>query len=292
TILNNKDKPVRRYEPFFTDTHHFEFDVRIGVSPVLFYDPAERLMATLHPNHTWEKVVFDPWRQENWDRNDTALIDPVTDADTGDFFKRLQKEEYWPTWHSLRTDPAHDALADHHWPDPRTQAAEKHAAEKASVHAATPTVSHADSLGRVFLTVEHNRFKYNTTSPEDSPVEEFHETRYTLDIDGNQRETVDAKDRVVLRYDYDMLGDLIYRASMEAGGRWMLNDVTRKSIRTWNSSGQEFRTSYDPLRRPLGLYLIGDSGAVLLEWTVYGESWVNSEAENLRGEAVQLFDQA
>lgn len=36
TVFNNKGKPVRQYEPFFTDTHHFEFDVRIGVSPVLF----------------------------------------------------------------------------------------------------------------------------------------------------------------------------------------------------------------------------------------------------------------
>ncbi len=40
TIFNNKGKPVRQYEPFFTDTHHFEFDVRIGVNPVTFYDPS------------------------------------------------------------------------------------------------------------------------------------------------------------------------------------------------------------------------------------------------------------
>jgi hypothetical protein len=37
TVYNNKGKPVRKYEPFFTDTHGFEFDRRIGVSPVLFY---------------------------------------------------------------------------------------------------------------------------------------------------------------------------------------------------------------------------------------------------------------
>ena len=90
TVFNNKGKPVRQYEPFFTDTHRFEFDVRIGVSPVLFYDPVERVVATLHPNHTWEKVVFDPWRQETWDVNDTVLMaDPKTDPDVGDFFGRL-----------------------------------------------------------------------------------------------------------------------------------------------------------------------------------------------------------
>ena len=38
----------------------FEFGKQVGVSPILFYDPAERVVATLHPNHTYEKVVFDP----------------------------------------------------------------------------------------------------------------------------------------------------------------------------------------------------------------------------------------
>src|SRR5262249_42307702 len=55
TIFNNKAKPVRQYEPFFTDTHHFELDITIGVSPVIFYDPTDRVIATLHPNHTWQK---------------------------------------------------------------------------------------------------------------------------------------------------------------------------------------------------------------------------------------------
>ena len=43
-LCNNKGKPVREYEPFFTDTHHFEYDVRIGVSPLTFYDPMDRVV--------------------------------------------------------------------------------------------------------------------------------------------------------------------------------------------------------------------------------------------------------
>ncbi len=51
---------------------------------------ADRTVATLHPDNTWEKIVFDPWRQETWDGNDTVLIaDPRTDADVGDYFARL-----------------------------------------------------------------------------------------------------------------------------------------------------------------------------------------------------------
>ena len=39
-------------------------------------------VATLHPNHTWEKVVFDPWRQQTWDVNDTVAISaPEADAE-------------------------------------------------------------------------------------------------------------------------------------------------------------------------------------------------------------------
>ena len=34
TIFNNKGKPVKKYEPFFTDTHNFEFESKIGVSQI------------------------------------------------------------------------------------------------------------------------------------------------------------------------------------------------------------------------------------------------------------------
>ena len=68
-------------------THRFRVRQDVGVSPVLFYDPVGRVVATLHPNHTWEKVLFDPWRQETWDVNDTVLMaDPKTDPDVAEFF--------------------------------------------------------------------------------------------------------------------------------------------------------------------------------------------------------------
>ncbi len=75
TIFNNKGKPVRKYEPFFSPTHQFEFAKIVGVSSILFYDPVERVVATLHPNNTYEKVVFDPWHQKTWDINDTMNHD-------------------------------------------------------------------------------------------------------------------------------------------------------------------------------------------------------------------------
>src|SRR3712207_9563349 len=80
-------------------------------------------------------------------------------------------------------------------------------------------------------------------------------TRVLFDIEGNQRDVIDAKDRVVMLYDYDMLGNRIHQASMEAGERWMLNDVSGKPIRTWDSRQFIRRMTYDELRRPTGQYV-------------------------------------
>jgi RHS repeat-associated protein len=299
TVFNNKGKPVRQYEPFFTDTHRFEFEPKIGVSPVLFYDPVERVVATLHPNHTWEKVVFDPWRQETWDVNDTLLLDPQLDPLLKGFVlkrdgtPRLPTTEYQPSWYALRTDPTHAAAFAARYPDPKDRANETSAARKAEVHAATPAVAHFDTLGRTFRTVVHNKFKYSNTPPADPPVEEFHVTRVILDIEGNQREVIDARGRVVMRYDYDMLGNRIHQASMEAGERWMLNDAAGKALYAWDSRDHRFRTAYDPLRRPTDAFLREGVGAELLVGkTVYGERRPNPEAHNLRGKAVEVRDQA
>jgi RHS repeat-associated protein len=285
TVFNNKGKPVRQYEPFFTDTHRFEFDVRIGVSPVLFYDPVERVVATLHPNHTYEKVIFDPWRQATWDVNDTALLDPPADPDVGEFFRRLPEEDYLPTWYARRTDPA---LLEETWPgdeNEQRRVSEQSAAGKTSIHANTPTVAYFDTLGRAFLTVAHNRFVLDG-----AVVEPKYAMRVEIDIENNQRAVIDAQDRIVMRYDYDMLSNRIHQASMEAGERWTFGDVTGKPIRAWDSRGFMRRMTYDELRRPTGLYVTENGVERLAERTAYGES--QGDAKNHKTRVYQVFDGA
>ncbi len=293
-VHNNKGKAVRQYEPFFTDTHRFEFEPRIGVSPVLCYDPAGRVVATLHPDHTWEKAVFDPWRQESWDASDCVLVsDSASDAHVGGHFRRLAAAEYLPTWYALRTDPAHASEGSLRWPDPRTREAEAGAAGKAAIHAWSPSVTQADSLGRTFLTVVHNKYKYGDAAPSDPPLEEFYLSRVVLDVEGNQREVVDAQGRTVMRYDYDMLGNRVHQASMEAGERWMLNDVAGNPLSTWDSRSHRLRRRYDRLRRPTETLLCVAVGPeMVVGRTIYGESQPSPEAHNLRGKMVQAFDQA
>ena len=282
TIFNNKGKPIRQYEPFFsqlpTKGHQFEFGVQIGVSPILCYDPVERVVATVHPNHTYDKVVFDPWRQDAWDVNDTVLqADPKIDLDVGDFFQRLPDDDYLPTWYAQR---ANGAIGPQ----------EQEAATKAAAHANTPTTAYLDALGRTFLTVA------------DNAADGKYATRVELDIEGNQRSVTDALGRKVMVYDYDMLSKRIHQASMEAGEQWLLNDVAGKAIRAWDSRGHNFRTAYDALRRPTDLFVLGTdpnnsdprtlTGEVLFDKTVYGEGQPNDQALNLRTRAFKHYDTA
>ena len=265
TILNNKGKPVRQYEPFFSATHDFEFANIVGVTSTLFYDPLLRVVATLHPNQTWEKVVFDPWMQKSWDANDTVLFDPKTDPDVGDLFSLLPDADYLPTWYQLRTDPASAAAA---FPDPDVLSAEQDAASKAAAHNDTPASALFDVLGRPFLAVAHNRFQRNGAT-----VDEFYATRTELDIEGNQLSVTDALGRMVMTYDYDMLKNRIHQASMEAGERWMLGNILSKPIRGWDSRSYLRAVSYDELQRPTGLIVSGDGlNNILAEKTIYGDS--------------------
>jgi RHS repeat-associated protein len=313
TIFNNKGKPVKQYEPFFSSTHLYEDEselVMTGVTPIMFYDPLERVVATLHPNHTYEKVVFDPWQQVTWDANDTVVQtapdtipnDPKTDPDVGQYFKRLPESDYLPTWHERFSQSA--------------IAAEKDAAHKALAHAGTPAIAHLDTLGRTFLTIADNgdAGKY--------------QTRVELDIEGNTIVVTDDRQNAVMIHAvvqkdalgkpvkdaqgkpsivgraFDLLGHNLYSYSMDAGDRWMLNNVAGKPIRAWNDrqtrsdlpqppQGHVMRTVYDALQRPTHLYMLPTGEPeILVERLIYGEKHPEAVQRNLKGKPFQHYDGA
>jgi RHS repeat-associated protein len=269
TVFNNKGNAVRKYEPFFDDTHEFKAEERVGVSSTLFYDPLDRVVATLHPNHSWEKVVFGAWHSETYDANDTVLRDdPSNDPDVGSFFALLPQQDYLPTWYEAR-------ISGGHGPE------EKRSAVKVSDHADTPSVNHFDALGRMVLSIADNgsRGKY--------------ETRSKLDILDNVRSVVDAKGRVAVKYDYDMIGNCIHVASMDGGSRWMLDNAVGKAILTWNSRDQRFRFTFDALLRPLQTFMQeGGNPELLIGQITYGEQQPDASAHNLRGKPVRMLDPA
>ena len=266
TIFNNKGRPVRQYEPFFSATHMFEFARLVGVSPILFYDPLDRVVATLHPNHTFEKVVFDAWRQASWDANDTLELTPKIDPDVSGFFTRLPDAYYLPTWFT-RASMSVDAN-------------EKNAAKRTEAHADTPSVTHVDSLGRAVQTVA------------DNGVDGLYESRVEVDVEGNERAVTDALGRIVMRYDYDQLGARIRQSSMEAGTRWTLSDVAGKPIRGWGDRGFIRRLTYDALRRPVGVLITDGVAERLAEETIYGEDKPLAATTNHRGQVWQTRDDA
>ncbi|MFM2304159.1 MAG: hypothetical protein RLZZ135_1569 [Cyanobacteriota bacterium] len=305
TIFNNKGKPVKQYEPFFSATHLYEDEeelVMTGVTPILFYDPAGRVVATLHPNHTYEKVVFDSWQQVTWDVNDTVANLPQDDADVGQYFQRLPEADYLPTWLQRFSGS--------------TIATERDAAQKALAHAGTTAIAHLDTLGRPFLTIADN-----------GGTEKF-ETRVNLDLEGNTLVVTDARQNAVMIYGgvqkdaagqpvkdaqgkptivgraFDLLGHNLYSYSMDAGDRWMLNNVAGKPLRAWNDrqtrydvptppQGHVMRTVYDALQRPTHLYMQATGAAeILVERLVYGEGHPEALQRNLKGKPFQHYDGA
>jgi hypothetical protein len=313
TVFNNKGKPIKQYEPFFSSTHLYETEPEVtmtGVTPVLFYDPVERVIATIHPNHTYEKVLFDPWKQTTYDVNDTCVPlnsqtgDPRTDPDiqgyVANYFSGLAAQNPpvpWQTWSQQR-----QGAPSSQW--------EQDAAAKAAVHADTPTVAHLDSLGRLFLTIAHNGQAANGNDV-------LYRTSVKFDVEGNQREVRDAKldpvtglGRIVMQYDYDLLSTVIHQKSMEAPEQWILNDVLGKPIRVWkspprqaNDPEQVFETHYDVLRRPVKSFVQGFDPTsfgrrILFEQMVYGDDPTNGltlqqqVSANLRGKIYKQFDGA
>jgi len=261
TVVNNKGKPVKRYEPYFSATYDYEDDARlveIGVSPLLYYDPPGRNVRTEYPNGTFSKTEIQGWLTRTYDQNDT-----VSDSD----------------WYALRTTGSLAA-------NPQ----ENQAAQKAAVHYDTPVVAHLDCLGRAFYGVGHNKFVDHATH---ALTELFYETYTQLDIEGNPKQIVDPRGNTVVSYDYDMLGNQAHSLSMDAGERWAFNDCGGSSLYTFDSKGQTFHTAYDALRRPTTATVAkGAAAPIVFDRITYGEGQPGDQARNLRGKIVEHRDQA
>lgn len=292
TVLNNKGNPVKQYEPYFSVTPAYEDAkelVETGVTPVMYYDAPGRLIKTIMPDGTLSRTEFDAWKQSVYDQNDMVLDDECT-------------------WYKNRINHLIDGDLIKAGKDPEK---EKGAAEKAAKHAGTPTVQHFDTLGRVVLQVEHNRDLATN-------ADDFLKTKIRLDIEGNARSVIDAREipennmvgNVVMEYKYDMLGHRVYQKSLDAGQRWLLMNVMGNPLRTWDERHHEFQYAYDRLHRPLSSTVIRNAadgvedGDVekqtqlnnIFDRIIYGEELLTNEPraslqqKNLLGKPFKHFD--
>ncbi|MFX0577752.1 SpvB/TcaC N-terminal domain-containing protein [Nocardia nepalensis] len=293
TILNNKGKPVKQYEPYFSPPevgHRFAEPVEIGVTPVFFYDAAGRRIRTESPDGSVSRIEFSPWHTADFDFNDTVL-------------------EPGNAWYARMSTSADDA--------------ERRAAQLAAAHAGTSALTLVDSLGRAVVNIAHNRT---------SGTDEKHVTFTKLDAEGNALWVQDARGNLVMQYVtpplpsgpnpldapqnltphgfapcYDIAGQLLFQHGMDVGDRWTLLDATGGTLFAWNGRGFRSRSTYDALRRPLGVFVraAGHSSLVgaprdpalppdpeaLVEWRVYGESHPDA-GTNLRGRTFRVYDDA
>jgi RHS repeat-associated protein len=255
TVFDNKGNPIKKYEPFFDSTYTYDDEK----------DLAEWGVTPI--------LRYDPLRR---------LI--RTDSPNGTF----SHVEFDP-WQQISSDENDTVLssrwyADRGSPDPsgaEPADPEARAAWLAAKHANTPVVAHLDTLARTFLTIA------------DNGAAGQYQTRSELDIQRNLRAVTDAVGRKVMAYDYQMLGTRIHQVSIDAGERWLLNDVAGKPIRAWDSSGFQRRTAYDALRRPIALF-VSKNGApeFLAETFDYGESMPHPETTNHRTRIWKIHDGA
>jgi RHS repeat-associated protein len=253
TVLNNKGNRVMAYEPYFAVTPAYEDAralVEAGVTPVLHYDPLDRVVRTDLPDESFTTVCLGVWQQRTSDENDNL-------KPSG--------------WYAARINTA-------------LGADEQAAAQQSELHDATPSVAHTDSLGRTILTVEHNRWRDRQTK---AARENLDQTLRTLDINGKPLAIRDPRGNVVMRYGYDLAGATVHTVSMDAGERWMLADVHGKPLYTWDAQGPQFHITYDLLRRPTTRENLALGPApVILERTTYG---IN-KATNQNGRMVTQRD--
>jgi RHS repeat-associated protein len=290
TILNNKGKPVKQYEPYFTTNHVYAEPDEVGVTPIMYYDAPGRLIRTEMPDGSYSRVKFTPWFMCAYDQNDTLL----------------EPGNVW--YKNYSTSPDADKQA---------------AAAQAIIHANTPAQTFLDSLGREVIAIAHNKWK----KVHDDGTETIHQEKYRtytkLDAEGKPLWIKDARGNLVMQYVYtyatdnqtvptnyvpcyDIAGNLLFQHSMDGGDRWMITDAAGKPFYSWDVNERQlpdnsfiteqriYHAEYDGLHRPTAIWLtINNDAPALIDKTVYGESLpitANAKAKNLLGKAYQHYD--
>ena len=265
TVFNNKEKPVKQYEPFYTNTEQYqpeEFFAAYGVTPIIKYDPLLRVVKTKLPMlqreetggenvtyHVHSKVEFTPWEVKTYDQNDTVLA-----------------SEYYGIY---------DDLTD----------VEKAALDKAAAHADTPAVAHLDTLGRQYKVVVMHQ---NTSVPADDELT----TTTTFDITGKPLTVTDPRGNVAFQYTYDMAGNTLRTVSIDAGDDRVLVNVMGNPVLSRDAKGYRIIAVYDALHRLVKKRVIGNGLDNITERLRYGENVDGATSKNLRGRLYQHYDQS
>jgi len=288
TVFNNKGRPVKQYEPYFSDDFGCTEADQVGVTPIMYYDAADRLIRTELPDGTFRRVEFSPWDVKTFDANDT-----VRDS----------------AWYAARGSP------DPSQPLPSSASAETRTAWLAAHYAETPGLTILDSLGRDVVAITHNR----TPNISGQWRDEYYVTFTKLDAEGKPLWIQDPRGNLVMRYTvpasagavptvnfypaYDIAGNLLYQHSMDGGDRWMMMDAAGKPMLAWDfnqrqdSSGMVnerrlYFTAYDSLHRPAAQWLTLLSGTASVVESFLVERFEHLDTASFVNPATGVMDTA
>jgi RHS repeat-associated protein len=322
TVLNNKGKPVKQYEPSFVPVFGCSLPTAVGVTPLMYYDAAGRLVRTEMPDGTFSKVEFSPWHMKAFDANDTV-------KDSRWYFERLTATVRGVPLPGPNASPQEKAeAADAEALAQNASAQDQRAARLAAQHANTPSETHLDSLGREVIALAHNKY----IDAAGNAKNEKYLTYTKLDAEGKPLWIRDARGNLVMQYItpakanndpseaitanavpcYDIAGNLLFQHSMDAGDRWMLMDAAGKPMFAWDRNESQtgtvftpearlYFTKYDPLHRPIEQWLSADGGTPkMIERFEYRDTkrsngtpnaqLATDQAANLIGQLAQHYD--
>jgi RHS repeat-associated protein len=267
-IYNNKGWIVKKYEPFFTNTHEYEDAVMHGVHTTTHYDPLGRTLRTINPDGSFQQIVYgrladesDPdsiqsssWEAYFYDENDNGGYQYVPNGNKTD-----------------RPSRDIDAL-------------------KIQDHLATPGKQIYDAWGRLIEAHEDNGFA--------SGAKEVYITKHEYDLLGRLRRVTDAKGRPALHCVYDLLGNQLRVEQLDSGVRTSAFDAAGNLVESEDSKGAMTSTTYDTMHRPLEVKARddGDQPPTLRAKYTYdrltGTDDTQARLKNSLGKAVQVYDGA
>ncbi|MBN1981643.1 MAG: hypothetical protein JW795_08935, partial [Chitinivibrionales bacterium] len=260
-VYNNKEKPVKQYEPFYSGTHEYEpeeFFKKYGVTPVIHYDPLLRVIKTDTPKGFFSKVTFTPWVIYANDENDTV------------------KESLY--YSKILTLPPE----------------EQQALRKAEAHHNTPQIVHLDTLGREFLIIE------NLADITDPQPEKILTTKTEFSITGTPQSITDPRQfdqTPVIKtflYTYTMQDQPIQTTNIDAGVDRIFANISGNPVFSMDSRGHRISVTYDKLQRPVKTHVSNKNSNLdnTVEYLIYGENPEAPANANMRGQVWRHFDQA
>ena len=270
---DNKGRVVEKYEPHFATGWRFARPAapQLGHKAVTFYDPRGRIVRTVNPDGSEERVVFGT----------PATLDAPNDRD------RITPSP-WETFtydtndNAGRTHAAASVAYRHHWN--------------------TPSSMLTDALGREVMVVERTRDAATSTTAPLPPLQSLR-TRTVYDIQDNVLSVRDVLGRVAFAHVYDLAQRVLRTNNIDAGRAVVVLDAAGNLIERRDDKGALSLRSYDPRNRPVTVRARNDAAQALTlrERLVYGDASDRNQAaaaraanraENRLGALAAYFDEA